>query len=308
VHGELYWSSSFRDAHEEIHCKPRNDGDAVPRAVAAMQIWSDGMSAAKFGSAKLWPIYLQFGNQSKYVRQCSGSGATHTVAFIPSLPSNFKEFVEHHAKGKKTSAELELHCRREIMQAVWLVLLDNEFINAWKAGILVLCGDGILCRLFPRILTYSADYPERVLLATMKFLGNYLCPHCLIPIDKICSSLGKAVDMRYRTKFQRVDDFDRQYRIEKARELIYRGRKRLTHPKVRHHLDSRSLAPVENAFSKRLGCLGFDFHKILVVDTLHEWEVGVWKVIFTHLVRILNTFKDRDCVNELNKQWDQAFI
>ncbi|EJD00044.1 uncharacterized protein FOMMEDRAFT_112387 [Fomitiporia mediterranea MF3/22] len=302
VHGELFWSSSFRNAHDEVQRVPQADGDSIPHAVAAMQLWSDSMSATKFGSAKLWPIYLQFGNQSKYRRSCARSGAIHSIAFIPSLPSDFKEFVERHARGKKTSAELELHCRREIMQAVWLTLLDDEFINAWKTGIVVLCGDGVLRRLFPRILTYSADYPEKVLLATMKFLGSFPCPRCLIPASKILSSLGKPRDMRYRIKYRRTDNPDRQYRVNKARELIYTSRKRLTHPRVKLHLDPHSLTPVENAFSKRLGPLGFDFHDILVVDILHEWEVGVWKTIFTHLVRIINTFKDRDRLNELNKR------
>ena len=42
-----------------------------------------------------------------------------------------------------------------------LLLLDERFMDAYKNGILVECGDGVVRRLFPRILTYSADYPEK---------------------------------------------------------------------------------------------------------------------------------------------------
>lgn len=47
------------------------------------------------------------------------------------------------------------------MHAVWLLLLDPDFMKAYEHGILIHCADGILRRLFPRFFTYSADYPER---------------------------------------------------------------------------------------------------------------------------------------------------
>ena len=43
----------------------------------------------------------------------------------------------------------------------------------------------------------------------------------------------------------------------------------------------------QNAFSERLSHLGFDFFGMLAVDLLHEFELGVWKGIFIHLLRIL---------------------
>lgn len=47
------------------------------------------------------------------------------------------------------------------MQSVWKTLLDDKFLHAWVNGIVVRCGDGVTRRLYPRILTYSADYPEK---------------------------------------------------------------------------------------------------------------------------------------------------
>jgi len=38
---------------------------------------------------------------------------------------------------------------------------------------------------------------------------------------------------------------------------------------------------------------------MLVVDLLHEFELGVWKVIFTHLLRLLNAAK-QGMVHELD--------
>jgi hypothetical protein len=53
------------------------------------------------------------------------------------------------------------HLRRELMQAIWLLLLDDEFMEAYIHGIILEFSDGITRRLYPRFFTYSADYPEK---------------------------------------------------------------------------------------------------------------------------------------------------
>ena len=57
---------------------------------------------------------------------------------------------------------------------------------------------------------------------------------------------------------------------------------------------------VQNAFSARLGPLGLEHYPMFVVDFLHEIELGVWKAIFTHLVRLLYAHNPNH-VHELNK-------
>ena len=47
------------------------------------------------------------------------------------------------------------------MHAVWMNLLDDEIIDAYVNGILIEFIDGVTHRVFPRILTYSADYPKK---------------------------------------------------------------------------------------------------------------------------------------------------
>jgi hypothetical protein len=47
------------------------------------------------------------------------------------------------------------------MHQVWKVLLDDEFVKAYWHGIVIKCFDGAWRRIYPRIFTYSADYPEK---------------------------------------------------------------------------------------------------------------------------------------------------
>lgn len=41
-------------------------------------------------------------------------------------------------------------------------------------------------------------------------------------------------------------------------------------------------------FSDKLAPFGFNLFSMLVVDLMHEVELGVWKDIFIHLLRILD--------------------
>ncbi len=47
------------------------------------------------------------------------------------------------------------------MQGVWLLVLDDAFMDAYENGMLVECGDGVTRRVFLRLFTYTTDYPER---------------------------------------------------------------------------------------------------------------------------------------------------
>ena len=59
----------------------------------------------------------------------------------------------------------------------------------------------------------------------------------------------------------------------------------------------------QNAFINKLGC-DFNVHRLLVVDLLHEFELGVWKALFTHLIRILYAAAPHgSLVAELDRQY-----
>ena len=47
------------------------------------------------------------------------------------------------------------------MHAVLNVILDDEFLEAYEHGIVLKCADGVTRRVYPRLFTYSADYPEK---------------------------------------------------------------------------------------------------------------------------------------------------
>jgi hypothetical protein len=47
------------------------------------------------------------------------------------------------------------------MHQVWETLLDDDFMGAYHNGLIIQCQDGISRRFFPRVVTYSADYPEK---------------------------------------------------------------------------------------------------------------------------------------------------
>ncbi|KAG9106411.1 hypothetical protein FRC07_008848, partial [Ceratobasidium sp. 392] len=81
--------------------------------------------------------------------------------------------------------------------------------------------------------------------------------------------------------------------------------KAVDNAEVEKLLQPESLVPTENAFLRRLHPFGFDFFKIFVVDLLHEIELGVWKSLLTHLLRILHS-RGSNVVAEFNERFRQV--
>jgi len=82
---ELYSSEAFIQEHEVIQNLPPEPGCTLERSVCALMLWSDSTHLASFGMASLWPIYLLFGNQSKYSRSNATRRTCHHVAYIPKV-------------------------------------------------------------------------------------------------------------------------------------------------------------------------------------------------------------------------------
>ena len=54
---------------------------------------------------------------------------------------------------------------------------------------------------------------------------------------------------------------------------------------------------------EKLGHLGLDPYIMLVIDLMHEFELGVWKSVFSHLIRILYVVgMNGGLVAELNRR------
>jgi hypothetical protein len=90
------------------------------------------------------------------------------------IPDNIKDVLKSLPRISKTGmASLHTYCRRGLFHACWEILLDQEFLYAYQHGIVLKCADGIMRRVYPRIFTYSADYPEKYLffIAFVKSVG-----------------------------------------------------------------------------------------------------------------------------------------
>lgn len=157
---------------------------------------------------------------------------------------------------------------------------------------------------------------SRVLLASIQSLTTCLCPRCCTKKVQV-KDLGTKNDMKRRNK-DRQDDESRWHKIKFARKFIYEKGLKVTGAAVKRVLASESLAPnkvsnifyfcylpslthSQNAFSEKLSSFGFNLFMMLVVDLLHEFELGVWKAIFSHLIRILVAYGN-NTVQELNRR------
>lgn len=87
IHGELYTSSEFVKLHNDLQQSPPEPGCDLPRVVVALMFWSDVTHLTSFGNAKLWPLYMGFGNESKY-RRCRPSLSlfNHVAYFEKVIP------------------------------------------------------------------------------------------------------------------------------------------------------------------------------------------------------------------------------
>ena len=87
---------------------------------------------------------------------------SHAATHLCQLPDNIQDFVRKQNLGKAASSALLTHLRRELFHGAQAIILDDdELIEAYEHGMVVLCADGIERRVYPRFFQYSADYPEK---------------------------------------------------------------------------------------------------------------------------------------------------
>nr|GAT44590.1 predicted protein [Mycena chlorophos] len=153
--------------------------------------------------------------------------------------------------------------------------------------------------LFPRFVTYGADYPEKVLLATIKSNGGCPCPFCYCPKDKI-EQLGTKADSKRHSK-PRQDTRSWQSAVRRAREFIFELTRKITGPTVQRILKPFSWVPTRNAFHKIQAEADstFNLFEMFTPDVLHEVELGLIKTTFAHLLRLLDaTSKQLDALDQ----------
>jgi hypothetical protein len=85
AHGELYTSEAFIEAHRDLQDSPGEPGCYLQRVVVGLMFASDGTQLTAFSTAKLWPIYLAMGNESKDRRSKPSCKAFEHVAYLETV-------------------------------------------------------------------------------------------------------------------------------------------------------------------------------------------------------------------------------
>ncbi|EAU81343.2 hypothetical protein CC1G_07273 [Coprinopsis cinerea okayama7 len=269
VFSDVYNSDAFLKAHREIQDPTKNPDCSLERVVVGLMFWSDQTHCTAFGTSKVWPLYMGFGNESKYRRSQPTSNLCEHVAYFES----------------------------------WSLILDDELVDAIENGVVITCCDGIRRRFYIRIFTYSADYPEKILIASIR-RGHCPCPRCLTPLKNF-HEMGTVEDKTFRRSNPRRFDERAYAGIVEARKAIYEKGVSAYGDKMHRDImgEFHGLAPTKNAFISKLHRSGFDIGSALVVDLLHEFEIGVWKQLFNHLIRLLDSLGQGSMyVHELDRR------
>ncbi|EIW62284.1 uncharacterized protein TRAVEDRAFT_115985 [Trametes versicolor FP-101664 SS1] len=307
LYSKAYNTNTLNRLNDAVQKKAREDrepGDSpsLKYGPARIMMYLDSMHLTNFGTASLWPIYFWLAALSKYVHAMPTMLAAHHLAYIPSLPDLINQEYKNKYGFLLTAAVL-LFCKKELTQQIWMLLLDNDFLHAYVHGFVVQCGDGIMRCLFLCILTYSVDYPEKCLIACIKFLGRCPCPDCLVTKDWI-HLMGTKRDMATREKKPREDSSWLRNKLEQVRGWIFKRGLPTEGRAVKAVLGSTSTLLNQSAFSRRLGQFGFDIYRALVLDVMHKINLGVWKATMMHLVCIVTTIGQSQ-INNLNSRYEQ---
>jgi len=174
-YGEAYGSKVFHKMEHEIQLmKP--SGETLKSIVIPIMAYSDSTHLANFGTAALWLIYIFIGLTSKYIWSKPTSSSAHHLAYIPSVHklfcllkllltiSQIPDWIQDVYKeiyGAADNSDVLTFLKHELVHTIWCLLINNNFINAYTFGIIVLCADGIERHLFPWFFTYLADHPEK---------------------------------------------------------------------------------------------------------------------------------------------------
>ncbi|KAI0257812.1 hypothetical protein BC834DRAFT_838847, partial [Gloeopeniophorella convolvens] len=234
-----------------------------------------------FGSNDLWPMYMFLGSESKYTRAMPSKFSCHHVAYMPSLPDTVQDAYREQF-GKSATNNTLTHLKWELIHQILHLIQNKKFVDAYEDGLILDCGDGTQMLMFLRLLIYAADYPEKALLATIKRNGTFMCPRCLVPKSRAIM-MGTKKDQRERQRRKRASQKSAQSCIRRRVTGEVKGT-----PALAHEMSERvTQVAMQNAFSEKLQELGFDFHKVILPDFLHEVELGVGPRIIEHLLRIL---------------------
>ena len=86
LYGEAYTSDVMINAYEDVQkIPPHPDHPNIKTVVVELAPYSDATMLGQFGTVFLWPVYMFFGNLSKYIRCQPSSHAAYHTAYFPSV-------------------------------------------------------------------------------------------------------------------------------------------------------------------------------------------------------------------------------
>lgn len=139
--------------------------------------------------------------------------------------------------------------RSSWMMSSWML----TYMGLYSCALMVF-SDGFTCEsshiqlttlksLFSHLLAiYCISDESRILLASIRNLGDCPCPRCEIPLSKV-HNIGMSLDRTQRRTKARIDDASRRAKVGSARSLIYEHGHLVNSAQVERILKPKSLVP-----------------------------------------------------------------
>jgi Plavaka transposase len=280
VYGEAYSSDEFCKMEEEVQGLTLSVEDqGLERVVIALMFWTDATLLADFGTAKLWPCYLFFGNDSKYLRAKPGTNLCNHIAYFEDVggsvcvTTHTKRICLFSSQNLSRTGIAHITTAETRPKILSLIVKENSStgngINSSTTSSYKPCkevsashvsmalrGSSSLASLpiqqtTPKSVSCSScmcpflnNKSLRATIATIKAMGAAPCPRCLM---KKCEmhDMGSEEDSMLRTIGARVDDANRQEQVRLAREKIFDEGYVVNSTKVGVHLKDDSMLPID---------------------------------------------------------------
>ncbi|KAK0430950.1 hypothetical protein EV421DRAFT_1912371 [Armillaria borealis] len=145
-----------------VPCPKPPPGVAIENVVVPMMLYTDLTHLTNFGDALLWPGYIFYGLLSKYISAMPDAHAAHYFVYMPELPDIIQDLYKAEF-GELASDAILTHLKQELMQAVWQLLLDEKFKDAYRHGLVNVDGmpedHGDLS--LPSVPSHEDNHPTR---------------------------------------------------------------------------------------------------------------------------------------------------
>ncbi|TFK32476.1 hypothetical protein BDQ12DRAFT_773340 [Crucibulum laeve] len=149
-------------------------------------LYADKTKLSSFGTAMGYPIVAHCANLPAHLCNGEGIGGGRVVGWLPIVKETEDE------KSKPGFVDF----KRAVWHESFRKLLETIKLFS-KTGCSILCGDGIICLLFPFVIILSADYEEQCVMANICGLGGLApCPVCLVPRNELLSPVHTVHPLR----------------------------------------------------------------------------------------------------------------